>query len=318
MPNDSNERDFELLTAKLDLIREKIEGVKPPDKKETSPWYVVAVGVLGVPAITILMIMNFSQYQANNLTTEKTIQETTKTKLEIEQLRAKATELKATVKSEDIQSLKSSLNDVIPLLQQSASRLERQRPKTTPSIETSFLLRFIVAWAFLNFIGVAFSAFFVGWDLIVQFPYTFSNIRRQQIRNHERIAEEKLRKQHIEEERKYQLDRSHEGREDFNERQHKERTDLYALFERRRARLDLWLQGSSSILRIFPRILQVSLQVAVFVVIIIPMFDLVAVQMGSRVRFENVLSSAKQLDFGKSLLYVRELVVPKQDSSQGW
>jgi hypothetical protein len=316
MPNESNEKDFELLATKLDLIREKMEVLKPPEKKEASPWYVVIVGILGVPAIIILMIMNFSQYQTSTFTTEKTIQETTKTKLEIEQLRSKAAELKATVKSEDIQSLKSSLNDVIPLLQQSATRLERQG-NITSSIETSFLLRFIVAWAFLNFIGVVFSAFFAGWDLIVQFPYTFGNIRRQQIRNQERFAEDKQRKRHQEESKNYQR-QSQDDLEDFYERQHKEQKDLYSLFERRRHRLDLWIQGLSSILRVFPRLFQVSLQVAVFVVIIIPMFDQVAVRMGSKVRFENVLSSAKQLDFNKSLSYVRELVVQEKGGKNSY
>ena len=314
MPNEPNEKDFELLATKLDLIREKMEVLKSPEKKEAPPWYVVMGGILSVPAMVIVMIMNFSQYQTSTVTTEKEIKETTKTKLEIEQLRSKAVELKATVKSEDIQSLKSSLNDVIPLLQQSATRLERQG-NITSSIETSFLLRFIVTWAFLNFIGVFFSAFFTGWNLIVQFPYTFGNIRRQQIRNQERFAEDKQRKRHQEERKNYQR-QNQDDLEDFDERQQKEQKDLHLLFERRSNRLALWIEGLSLILRVFPQLFQVSLQVAVFIVIIIPMFDQVAVSMGSKVRFQHVLSSAKQLNFNKSLSYVRELVVQEKGGQE--
>ena len=290
------DKDVQLMAAKLDLITEKVAALKPADKKESQPWYTVIAGVLGVPALVLVMALNFSTYRSNAYSNEEKVKETEKTQLEINQLRAKSTELTDVAKSQDIQSLKRAIQDAVPLLQQSAVRLETQAQTPVPAAQPTIILRYIAVWAFLSFVSAVFSVFYTGWDLVGQLPYTISNWIRLRMRDRERQMEDQLRV------------RFRDGHD--WESQRKESADLYAASERRRNRLDMWTSWASTVIRTLPRLFQAALQVAIFTAVIVPMFDYSAAELGSRVRFQDVLASAKRLEVGKCLSYVHDLVAP--------
>jgi hypothetical protein len=295
----SEDKDIQLVSAKIDLLNERIASLKGADKKDTQPWYAIVTGVLGVPALLIVMVMNWTQYRTNTVGVDKTLADTEKTRLEVAQLRATSEQLKTAVGSQDLESLKRALNEAIPLLQQSAVRLEKR--DVPPNTQAELLARYVVIWALGSFLSAVYAVFFLGWDLVTQLPYSLSMWFRRRLRDHQRAREEQLRL---------------ETKDLDYDLQRKQTEELYAAYERKQMRLDGWIQWSSTILRLVPRAVQVAIQVSIFTALIVPMFDMAAIQSGSTVRFAHVWASARNLEIKKSLEYVQDVVVPKEVSSR--
>jgi hypothetical protein len=167
-------------------------------------------------------------------------------------------------------SYREQVDEIVPRLQQTAQRLKDLESTTARQAVVTVLPKFIMLWIVLIAVGLIFDVVQQVWGYLLMGAMILWNRRRRSI-------ERQLR-------------------DEGKIRRHERVADV--------VQWALALAGS------LPNILRWSISLAMFVVLFVPVFNEVAVGLGSSYTFADVWSDVRSLRFAEALRTLQEILFP--------
>ena len=268
--------------SKDDLERQKLELEVMLKRKELTAkksWWLIVGEVLGIPAVVVTIVLGITAASGNRATERKTTEEI----LQIRHNLARAAEAGAL--ANDLLSAKqkegpkafeqavAQNTDRIRDALKSLQRLEEQSARI--NVQRS-VLKFVLLWILFSVIGLIFDVINKGWHTATSTMLFGFHVWA----NRETV------------------------KEDDDEVGRRERERL----RRRRNIYSRVVPVLATILSPLPDILRWSIQLSIFTTLLGPLFNEIAVSLGSNITFAVVLTEGRHLHFAKMLSLMRDIL----------
>jgi hypothetical protein len=234
----------------------------------SKPWWASAVEILALPAAVIAIVVQFTSASGNVQTTAKTEAETAKIKVE---------EVKTRVE------LQKMLDDLAETKKQGVTAYREEIERTLPQLQQTIeRLRVVESQSKAVALERSFAKYVLLWVLFHFVGLIFDIVSQvwSALLNSVSTLVRTIKF------------RDKNGREDY-ERQ------------RRLSNVIAWAQ---LVLYPVPSILRWSLQLSIFIALMVPLFNEVSLAIGSQTSFEVVMDQGKHLEIGAALSTMKQLL----------
>lgn len=256
------------LARRLQLLELQLKQRELETATKPKAWWVTIVEFLALPAAVLAIVIQLTQASGNVKTETKTEAETTKARVDT---------AKALLETEKLQLELAALRAKGPTV--ATQDVERLVPRLEESVER---LRALQSQQQQQPLATALAKFVLLWILFHAIGLLFDVI--QQVWG-SLLAGTLL----------YVFNKEHPRT--LDEQQERKRHS--------RRKLAQW---AGAILSPVPSVLRWSLQLSVFVALMIPLFDEVARSMGSGLVFETLVRQTSQLELGNALATLKQLL----------
>ena len=163
------------LSKDIELVRKEQESGK--DKVgAASPWYVKWAGILGVPALVFVMMVNWSQANLNSGSTEKTQAETQKIRVDTLKTRADLQQQLDTLQKSRAADINTpGLNETLANIKSTIADIQRLRESEVKGALTNIVMRFVIVWFALQASGLAIGIFSRLWNTVFVSSFVLFN-----------------------------------------------------------------------------------------------------------------------------------------------
>ena len=268
--SDSNV-EFQLLAKKLELmeLEQKRRDLETQTKSPKSkPWWASVVEFLALPAAVIAIVFQFTQASGNVQTAAKTEAETSKIRVE---------EVKARVE------LQKMLDELAGSKEKGITAYRSEIEKALPRLqETVERLQLIESQSKAVSLEMSLAKYVLLWvlfhfvGLIFDVVYQVWSALTDSLRTF--LFGLKLKDKN--------------GNDD-----HKRREKMIRYYS--------WFDV---LLRPVPTVLRWSIQLSIFLALMIPLFNEISFALGHRTSFEEVMAQAKELEFGVALSTMKKIL----------
>lgn len=258
----------EELARRLQLLELELRKRELESATKPKAWWATVLEFLTLPAAVLAIVIQLTQASGNIKTETKTEVETTKAKVDTE---------KALLETEKLQLELAALRSKGPAV--ATQDVERLVPRLEESVER---LRALQAQPQQPLLSAALAKFVVLWILFHAIGLVFDVI--QQVWG-SMLSGTVL---YV-----------------FNKEQPHPHDEKQARKHRTRLKLAQW---AAAILSPVPSVLRWSLQLSVFVALMIPLFDEVARTLGSGFVFDTLIRQAAHLELGEALATLKQLL----------
>ncbi len=165
---DSLSKDIELVRKEQELGKDKVGAA--------SPWYVKWAGILGVPALVFVMMVNWSQANLNSGSTEKTQAETQKIRVDTLKTRADLQQQLDTLQKSRAADINTpGLNETLANIKSTIADIQRLRESEVKGALTNIVMRFVIVWFALQASGLAIGIFSRLWNTVFVSSFVLFN-----------------------------------------------------------------------------------------------------------------------------------------------
>lgn len=263
--------DSTLLAKKIELLeleQRKRELMEATRAPSAKPWWESAIAFLGLPATILAIVFQLTQTSDTVQTTAKTAAETAKLRVE---------EVKTRVE------LQNMLEDLAETKKKGVSAYREEVERTIPQLQqTVERLRLIESQSGAALLERSLAKYVLLWVLFHFVGLVFDVVFEvwSALLNGISTFLYGLRL------------KNKDGQEDH----------------KRRARLLAYTSWTNLILRPVPNVLRWSLQLSIFFVLMVPLFNEVALSLGAKIPFEAVMLQAKNLEIGEALSTMKQIL----------
>ncbi|MGJ7488600.1 hypothetical protein ACSFA2_25265 [Variovorax sp. LT2P21] len=253
---------------KRDLERQRRELEESKKKPPAKPWWASALEILALPAAVIAIVVQFTNASSTVQTTAKTEAETAKIKVEEIKTRVELQKMLDDLAETKKKGVTAYREEIERTLPQLQQTIERLRVVESQS-KAAALERSIAKYILL---WVLFHFVSLIFDIVSQvWSALWSSVSAL-------VSTVRFKNQ--------------DGREDYDR-------------QRRLSNVTRWAQ---LVLYPVPSVLRWSLQLSIFIALVIPLFNEVALAIGSRTSFDVVVAQARQLEVGAALSTMKQLL----------
>lgn len=263
----------EIAALRLEQDRREIERQRrelEESKKSppAKPWWASAIEILALPAAVIAIVVQFTNASSNVQTTAKTEAETAKIRVE---------EIKTRVE------LQKMLDDLAETKKKGVNAYREEIERTLPQLQQTIeRLRVVESQSKSVVLERSIAKYILLWVLFHFVGLIFDIISQiwSALLNGISTLIGTVRF------------KNKEGREDYE----------------RRRRLSDAVQWFQLVLHPIPSILRWSLQLSIFIALVIPLFNEVSLAIGSRTSFDVVMAQARELEVSAALSTMKQLL----------
>lgn len=270
---------IEALSTRIEILTLKLEkqSLDSPDKdKPKKSWWTTAVEIVGLPAAILAILFQFSQTAVNFSQPAKTAAETEKIRTEELKLRVelqKQLDELSEKKTKNVTAYEKEFENALPRIEETISKLNQvQQQSSSLSLDRS-IAKYLVIYVVFFGIGLFFSIVSHVWSTLL------SSIRNSiyAFYMYKRIEGDPKSQDHA---------------------------------RKRRERIQKILPFADSILSQVPYIAEWSVRVAVFVALLIPFFNELAVYLGSTETYDSIMQSVRSANVGEAIARVKNMLFP--------
>ncbi len=266
--NEPDDQKVQALTQKLEILSLKLEkqALESQMKAPASkPWWGTLLEFLALPAAILAIVLQITQTSGTFETQEKTVAETEKIRTEEIKTRVELQQLLDSIAEKKQKGVQAYRDEVERTLPQLKAAVERLQALESQSS------RFSIGISLTKFVilWVVFHAVDLAFDVLAQVWATLLSGTAIAVFNRKEASKE--------------------GRRD----------------RIRRERMQRFMTWSVTVLSPVPSILRWSIQLSIFIALVIPLFDELAKLLGSNVTFISVFESAKALKIGEAIGKIR-------------
>lgn len=253
---------------KRDIERQRRELEEAKKKPTAKPWWASAVEILALPAAVIAIVVQFTNASSTVQTTAKTEAETAKIRVE---------EVKTRVE------LQKMLDDLAETKKKGVTAYREEIERTLPQLQQTIeRLRYVESQSKSVALERSLAKYVLLWVLFHFVGLIFDIISQVWSALWSSISTftSSIRL------------KNKDGREDYDR-------------QRRLLNVMRWVQLLAYPI---PSILRWSLQLSIFIALMIPLFNEISLAIGSQTSFDVVISQAKQLEVGAALSTMKTIL----------
>lgn len=251
-----------------ELDRQRRELEESKKSPPAKPWWASALEILALPAAVIAIVVQFTNASSTVQTTAKTEAETAKIKVE---------EIKTRVE------LQKMLDDLAETKQKGVTAYREEIERTLPQLQQTIeRLRVVESQSKAVALERSLAKYVLLWVLFHFVGLIFDIVSQvwSALLSSVSTLVRTIRF------------KGKDGREDYE----------------RQRRLSNVLQWAQLVLYPLPSILRWSLQLSIFIALMIPLFNEVSIAIGSRTSFDIVMEQARHLEVGAALSTMKQLL----------
>lgn len=173
--------ELKLQMRSLSLDVREAQG-KSSEASKSQPWWITLTQILGIPALLILMFLNFNQSESTVQSTQKTIAETEKikteeikTRVELEKLLSELSDQKTT----NLEEYREQIDATLPKLTETINKLNEIEASKRAPLTERLILVFLLLWVVYHGLSLVFSIIEYIWNALVNLAagsiYKFTN-----------------------------------------------------------------------------------------------------------------------------------------------
>lgn len=269
--NSSSRNNFEAIELQLNKLSFQLEKqslAAELKQPEKKNWWTTAIEVLGLPALVIAILVQVGEATSNLGVPEKTQAEIEKTKTEELKARAELTQLLESIAEKKSKGISAYREEIERTLPQLETTLDRLN-KIDANQNRWFLQEALAKYLLLWVVLFGVNLFF---DLIIQVWSTILNTISNSI---------------------YALSWTNQSSEQFRIR------------IQRLHRIMPWFH---SILGPIPNLCNWAVRVSIFIALVIPFFNELAMHLGSKENFESIFSHLRHLDIVGTITLLKNML----------
>lgn len=259
---------FRMEQERRDLERERREMEESKKKPAAKPWWASVAEILALPAAIIAIVVQFTSASSNVQTAAKTEAETEKTKVDTIKTRVE---------------LQKMLDDLAETKKKGVVAYREEIERTLPQLQQTIeRLRVVESQSKAVTLDRSLAKYILLWVLFHFVGLIFDIVTQVWAALLSSISTltSSIRF------------KTKDGRVDYD----------------RQLRVANFTRWVHLVLFPVPSVLRWSLQLSIFIALVVPLFDEVSLAIGSRTSFDVVLAQARQLDVGAALSTMKQLL----------